>query len=129
GQAESSLHNCIRAAPDLAGLYLFRGLVYAQAGNRALGDAGEAPDRRVEAAYYFAAAEGDYRRALELDASPRFRYAVLVNRGGMYVQSGRLDQAAADLEAAIQLNPRPHQPHAVLFHVRQRQGRLHDAVR
>src|SRR5262249_56055957 len=76
-EAESSLHNCIRAAPDLAGLYLFRGLVSAQAGNRTLDAAREAPDRRVEAAYYFAAAEGDYRPALDLNPTPPLPYPLL----------------------------------------------------
>jgi tetratricopeptide (TPR) repeat protein len=128
-EAKSSLHNCIRAAPELAGLYLFRALVYGQDGNRALGAAREAPDRRVEAAYYFAAAEDDYGRSLALNVSPSFHYGLLVNRGGMYLQSGRLDLAAADLEAAIPLNPTHYAAYFQLFHVRRRQDRLEEAAR
>jgi tetratricopeptide (TPR) repeat protein len=76
----------------------------------------------------FRAAEDDYLRALELDPGPDFRYRVLVNRGGMYFQAGRLDRAIADAESAIRLDPGPYQPHALLYQVLRRQGRLADAA-
>jgi tetratricopeptide (TPR) repeat protein len=127
-EARSSLNTCIRTAPDLLGLYLFRALVYSEEGNRALLKVTEAPEQaarlRLDAADAFAAAEDDYHRALELNPGPEFRYVLLVNRAGMYLQAGRLGQAAADLEAGIRLKSGPYQAHALLAQVRQQQGRL-----
>jgi tetratricopeptide (TPR) repeat protein len=131
-EAKSSLNTCIRTAPDLLGLYLFRALVYGEEGNRALLRIKEAPEQaarlRLDAADAFTAAEDDYHRALELNPGPDFRYVLLVNRAGMYLQAGRLDQAAADLEAGIKLKPGPYQAHALLAQVCQQQGRLDQAA-
>ena len=105
GEAKTSLTTCIRTAPDLLGLYLFRALISGERGNRALLKINESPanavEWRLEAAESFAAAEEDYRHALELRPDSNFRYVLLVNRGGMYLQAGRLDRAHADLEAAV----------------------------
>ncbi|MFI5459233.1 MAG: tetratricopeptide repeat protein [Isosphaerales bacterium] len=60
--------------------------------------------------------------------SPDLRYVLLVNRGGMYLQAGRLDQALADGEAAVQLSAKPYHAHALLFQICQRQGRLEEAA-
>jgi len=131
-EAKASLITCIQTAPELLGLYLFRALVSGEEGNRALIAIRETPARaaewQLEAAESFAAAENDYHHALELRPGPDLRYVLLVNRGGMYLQAGRLDQALADGEAAVQLNARPYHAHALLFQICQRQGRLEEAA-
>ncbi len=132
-EARASLDACIRTAPDLLGLYLFRALVSGAEGASAMVAANESPKRaamwRLKAADSIAAAEGDYRRALELKPGPYLRYALLVDRGGMFLQTGRLEEAAADLEAAIALDPKPYHAYAVLAQVREHQGKLDDASR
>ena len=132
-EAKASLNTCIGTAPELLGLYLFRALVSGEEGNRALVRIRETPARaaewQLEAAESFAAAGDDYHHALELRPSPDLRYVLLVNRGGMYLQAGRLDQALADGETAIGLNAKPYHAHALLFQICQRQGRLEEAAR
>ena len=88
-----------------------------------------APEWKAEAAKSFEAAENDYRRALDLHPDSRFRYVLLVNRGGMYLQADRLDQAFEDLEAAVNLNPKLYHAHALLAQVYHRQGKLDLAAR
>ena len=127
-EAEVSLSACIRIAPDLLGLYLIRATVFGEEGNRALSMSKETPARatewKVEAVESFAAARDDYRHALELHPGPAQRYVLLVNRGGMNLRTGQLDEAIADGEAAIKLNDKPHYAHALLAQTYQTQGRL-----
>jgi tetratricopeptide (TPR) repeat protein len=131
-EAKTNLDTCIRSAPNLLGLYLFRALVCGEEGAKALFRVKEAKVRsaewRLEAADAFAAAEDDYRRALELRPGPDLRYVLLVNRGGMYLRAGRLDEAIGDIEAAVALNAKPYHAHALLAHIRHRQGRLAEAA-
>jgi serine/threonine protein kinase/tetratricopeptide (TPR) repeat protein len=132
GSAKEHLDACLRKAPKLVGLYLFRALVSGEAANRALSAAGQVPPLqatrlRNEAKDAFSAAEADYRRALGLNPSAEFRYVLLVNRSGMYLQAGGVDLAAADLDAAIALDPGPYQAHAQQFQVLERLGRLDQA--
>ncbi len=56
-----------------------------------------------------------------------FRYVLLINRGGMYLQAGKLDLALADAEAAIGLADRPYHAHALLAQVYEKEGRLDQA--
>jgi tetratricopeptide (TPR) repeat protein len=65
---------------------------------------------------------------LEQKPNDELRYILLVNRGVLRFQHLMLDQAATDLQAAIQLNNRPSQAYAALAEVYQKQGRLDDAV-
>ena len=58
-----------------------------------------------EAVANFAAAFADYREALSRDSGGRYRYALLVNRGLLHLQSQKPDEAVADLEEAIALDP------------------------
>jgi serine/threonine protein kinase/tetratricopeptide (TPR) repeat protein len=131
-EAETNLDTCIRTAPDLLGLYLFRALVSGAEGAQALRKIQEAPARatewKLEATDAFAAALEDYRRALELHPGPELRYVLLVNRGGMHLQAGRLEAAITDIEAAVKLNPKLYHAYAVLAQIRQRQGRLDEAA-
>jgi serine/threonine protein kinase/Tfp pilus assembly protein PilF len=131
-EARASLNTCINRAPGLLGLYLFRALVSGEEGAKALLRIKETPARaaewKVDAAEAFEAAEHDYRRALELGPSPDLRYVLLVDRGGMYLRESQLDQAVVDVEAAVELNPKPYHAHALLAQVRERQGRSQEAA-
>ena len=100
------------------GLYLLRASIFGEEGSQAHGK---------EAADAFEAAEADYRRALELKPDDDVRYGLLANRGLLRIQSGRLDEAVADLEAAIRLRPDRYQAHTTLGQVLQGKGRLDDA--
>ena len=115
-EAKTSLNACFGTAPELLGLYLFRARISGDEGSQALhhmkDSAATASEWKAEAAESFAAAEADYRRALELHPDSSFRYVLLVNRGGMYLQADRLDQALEDLEAAVNLNPKLYHAHA-----------------
>ena len=67
-------------------------------------------------------AEADYARALDRQPGDDLRYVLLVNRGGMYLQAGRLDESLADLEAAIRLKPGAYQAHVTLGQLHQQAG-------
>src|SRR5262249_6072781 len=56
------------------------------------------------------------------------RYTVMVNRGLMRFQRGRLDEAVADLEAAIRINGRHYNAFASLAQVRRQQKKWDQAV-
>src|SRR5262249_39232713 len=77
------------------------------------------------------AAEADYRKALGmLEQRPHaeLRYAPLVHPALMRSHPGRLDEAAADFRAAIQLDGRHHHAYAGLAQVFQRQERWDEAT-
>ena len=112
--ARTSLDACIRSHPDLVGLYLLRAFVSGEEGNQA--HSNEAANTA------FARAEADYRTALELKPNDDVRYALLCNRGLLRFQSGRLDEAATDLNAAIRLKPNLYQAHTTLAQVSSARG-------
>jgi tetratricopeptide (TPR) repeat protein/tRNA A-37 threonylcarbamoyl transferase component Bud32 len=117
--ARASLNSCIRSNPDLVGLYLLRASILGEQGSQAQGkDASDA----------YEAAETDYRHALGMKRNEHLSYSLLANRGLLRLRSGRLAEAIADLDAAIQIQPRQYQAHATLAQVLQRQGRLNDAA-
>jgi tetratricopeptide (TPR) repeat protein len=118
-EALASLNACLRSHPNLEGLYLLRALVHGERGNR----------KGSKAAREFEAAEADYRAVLARKPSDDLRYVLLVNRGGMYLQSGQLAESLADLEQAIHLHPELYQAHASLAQLYQRQGRRDEAAR
>jgi serine/threonine protein kinase/Tfp pilus assembly protein PilF/regulator of sirC expression with transglutaminase-like and TPR domain len=117
--ARASLNACIRSHPDLVGLYLMRASIFGEEGSQAQGKA---------AADAFAAAEADYRRALERQPTDDLRYGLLANRGLLRLRSGRLAESVADLDAAIRLKPNQYQAHTTLGQVLRRQGRLDAAA-
>jgi serine/threonine protein kinase/Flp pilus assembly protein TadD len=131
-EAKTNLDTCIRSAPNLLGLYLFRALVSGEEGAKALLSTKESKTRfvewQLEAADAFTAALDDYRRALELRPNADLRYVLLVNRGGMYLRAGRLAEATADIEEAVKLNAKPYHAHALLANIREHQGRLDEAA-
>jgi tetratricopeptide (TPR) repeat protein len=114
--ALTSLDACIRSHPNLVGLYVLHALISSEQGNEA---------RNKDAANTaFERAETAYRTALNLKPNGDVLYALLCNRGLLRLRSGRLDEAAADLDAAIRLKGNPYEAHTTLAQVRMRQGRL-----
>ena len=133
-EAENSLSLCIKSHRDIVGLYLMRALVEGAEGNQALAQIDprhpvEQSALRKQADLAFQAAEKDYAAALERQPTDDFRYVLLVNRGGMYLQAGNFARSLADLEAGIRLRPRPYQAHLTLAQLHQRRGQLDLASR
>jgi eukaryotic-like serine/threonine-protein kinase len=127
GEARDHLNACLRAQPELIELYLLRARVHGEEGNQALAHVAtaqpaERPTVRRQAATAFEAAVADYRAALDRLPSDDFRYVLLVNRGGMFLQADRLAESQADLEAAIALQPGLYQAHATQGQLEQRRG-------
>jgi tetratricopeptide (TPR) repeat protein/tRNA A-37 threonylcarbamoyl transferase component Bud32 len=118
GAAMTNLDACIRSHPDLVGLYLLRASIFGVQGSQARGK---------DATKAFEGAETAYHDALELKPNDDVLYALLCNRGLLRLQSGRLDEAADDLNAAIRLKANRYQAHTTRAQVLQRQGRLDDA--
>jgi eukaryotic-like serine/threonine-protein kinase len=131
-EARIVLNSCIQTAPDLLGLYLFRARVLGEIGNHALLKIEQTPSLaavcQLEAAESMSAALNDYRLVLDQNPSPQLLYVLLVNRGGMYLEDGRLDQAIADAEAAVKLNGKPYHAHALLAQILEKKGRHGDAA-
>ena len=133
-EAENSLTICIKSHRDILGLYLMRALVEGAEGNQALAlidprHPAEQSALRKQAGLAFQAAEQDYAAALERQPTDDFRYVLLVNRGGMYLQAGNYARSLTDLEAAIRLKPQPYQAHVTLAQLHQRRGQLDLAAR
>ena len=118
--AKTYLTGCLQSHPDLAWLYLLRGFASAQLGD----DATVAS----EATEHFQAAEADYRQVLERDHEQRYRYALLVNRGLMHFQRGKMSLAVSDLKEAIAINPGQINAHVTLAQVDRREHRLDLAI-
>ncbi len=125
-EARDNLSACLRRHPDLIELYLLRARVQGEEGNQALShvESGQRDERAVAA---FEAALADYRSALDRRPTDDFRYVLLVNRGGMYLQAGRFAEARADLAAAVRLKPLLYQAHATLGQLYQRERQLDEA--
>ena len=75
-----------------------------------------------EASDSFNAAEADYREALWRDSDGRFRYALLVNRGLVRLQSRKLDEAIVDLQEAIELDPQQLSAYVTLAQIHRHRG-------
>jgi tetratricopeptide (TPR) repeat protein/tRNA A-37 threonylcarbamoyl transferase component Bud32 len=116
GAAMTNLDDCIKSHPKLVGLYLLRALISTEQGSEARSkDAANTAFERAETAY---------ATALGLKPNDAVLYALLCNRGFLRLQSGRLDEAATDLNAAVRLKANPYEAHTNLAQVLQRQGRL-----
>jgi serine/threonine protein kinase/tetratricopeptide (TPR) repeat protein len=132
GEALSNLSDCIGSHPELIGPYVLRALVHGEQAYQTLsqidrGPAAEARRLRSQADTSFKAAETDYRSALDRHPGDDLRYVLLVNRGGMYLRAGRLEDAIAELESAIRLNPTAYQAYATLGQLYQQLDRLDEA--
>ena len=115
-RARAYLTGCLQSHPELPWLYILRGFASGQIGSRA--------SNPIEAAENLGAALADYREAIRRDSGGRFRYAVLVNRGLVFLQSRKLDEAVADLQAAIALDPRQLNAYVTLAQVRRQQHQV-----
>ena len=134
-EARVGLNLCLQREPGFAWLYLLRAYASGQVAALALDASTKIPaqagDYKKGAENQFAAAESDYRTALEmLDRKPNddFRYILLVNRGAMLYQSRRLEEAEADLQEAIRRNDRQYEAIATLAQVYRRQKKWDLAV-
>jgi serine/threonine protein kinase/Flp pilus assembly protein TadD len=110
-RARAELTFCIGQRPDSVWPYLLRGFAYQQMGN-------------------FARADADFQRAqalLERFPNAHAHYVLLVNRGVLRFRQDRLDDAAHDLQRAMQLQPSEWIVHLNLGHVYQKQHRLQEA--
>jgi tetratricopeptide (TPR) repeat protein len=107
--ARSELNLCLRQESHLPWLYVLRGF---------------ANGRLQE----YQAAQDDFAQALKLDSSGDAAYALYANRGILWFQQGKFDEAVADLRRAIGMKPKEYQPYVSLAQVYQKQGRRDDAV-
>ncbi len=135
GPAWSRLTACLQAEPDLAWLHQLRGFAsYKIAGAARM--AAETLHARggtlsAEIEHQLQSAEADYQRALELlDAapSPTLRYAVLLNRGLLWLMRRQWDKAEADLQAAMRLDDKQWQLFEILAQVYLQQDRSDQAI-
>jgi serine/threonine protein kinase/Tfp pilus assembly protein PilF len=109
--AVAHLTICQSEQPEVVWIYLLRGFALGQ-----LGD--------------YAAAEGDFDRALALQPSPAARYALYNNRGVLRVgQKESLARGVEDLNQAVTLRPTQYQAYASLAEAYGMDGRLEDAGR
>ena len=133
--AKSCLDACLQTDPEFAWLYLLRGFASGQLVAKYLGLVKASPGREVPlksaADFEFEEAEADLREAMErLRRTPddELRYVLLVNRGLIRFQRGRLDEAAADYQEAIRSKKDPFLAHAELAHVYQKRDKPAEAV-
>src|SRR5262249_28743912 len=126
--AKSCLDACLQTDPGFAWLYLMRGFVSGQLGNRYLRLAKEspkpAPASSERANFEFDEAEADLHEALDrLKQVPdkELQYVLLVNRGIIRFQRGHIDQAAADFKEAIGLKHNAFEAHSALAEVFEKQ--------
>jgi Tfp pilus assembly protein PilF len=139
-QAWACLTVCCNQQPKFGWTYLMRGLAASEWGNQLQQQAGSKSLSRevvaaltAEAAVQFRAAEEDYRRVLDLHDPTQpplgreAEYILLVNRATLRQHQGRLPEAVADLQAAMQLRPGHYNAYLNLADVYQQQGRWDDA--
>ncbi|MFI5460855.1 MAG: protein kinase [Isosphaerales bacterium] len=134
-QAKAELNACLQTEPGFAWLYELRGFASyrvaalarvaaenLQTNGGPLRDAVELQQK---------AAERDFARALELlkqRPNDEVQYALLVNRGLLWIERREWNKAVADLEAAIRLNGAGWPAHEVLAQVHDRQGKPDQAI-
>jgi eukaryotic-like serine/threonine-protein kinase len=113
--ARAYLTASLQSHPELPWLYLLRGFASGQIASRS--------SNPEEAAENFRAALADYREAQRRDSGGRFRYALLVNRGLLHLQRRKLDEAIADLQEAIALDPRQLNAYVTLAQIHRQEHR------
>jgi tetratricopeptide (TPR) repeat protein len=111
-EAMDALNGCLAARPDFVWLYLMRGVVLGQLGS-------------------YDAAEGDFRKAQELEAKERdesARYALYANRGIVRFRAGKVGEAIDDFRRAVELSPARTPAHLSLATVYQSQRKWDEAL-
>ena len=133
--AKSCLNAPLQTDPEFAWLYLLRGFASGQLAARYLalvkGSPGREAALKSAAEFEFGEAEADFREALtRLGSTPDddLHYVLLVNRGLIRFQRGRLDEAASDYREAIALKKDPFLAHAELAHVCQKRDDSEGAI-
>jgi tetratricopeptide (TPR) repeat protein/tRNA A-37 threonylcarbamoyl transferase component Bud32 len=141
-EAKVGLKDCLKREPGFVWLYLLHGFASGQVAAQAMEAAKAYPARAGDyqrgAESQFAAAEADYLTALKLlddrskdhlrgKTDDQLRYILLVNRGQMRFQHGRLDEAVADLRDAIARNDRQYEAFSGLGSVYLRQKKWDQA--
>ena len=133
--AKSCLNDCLQTDPEFAWLYLLRGFASGQLGAKYQKLVKNSPGREASlsasAEFEFGEAEADFYQALErLRSTPDadLQYVLLVNRGLVRFERGRLDQAAADYHEAVSLKKDPFLAHAELAHVYEKEGKTDLAI-
>ena len=123
-EAITHLNGCLQGRSDYAWLYLLRGFAFAQHARVLLRQANKTSPRqgsdRQLAGLEFGYAEMDYDRTqglLNRGANGELRYALLINKGLLELQTGRPEKAVEDLVAAIKLNEKDAHAYAMLGQV------------
>jgi tetratricopeptide (TPR) repeat protein/tRNA A-37 threonylcarbamoyl transferase component Bud32 len=129
-RARAELNACLQRELGFAWLYELRGFAFYQVAALARLAAEGLPAKgttlRGEAQVQLKAAEADYNKALELlEKRPNneLQYALLVNRGLLWLERREWSKAIADLQSAIRLNATQWQAHEMLAQVYDREGK------
>jgi tetratricopeptide (TPR) repeat protein len=107
--AKEHLTTCLSKRPEFIWLYLLRGFAHTQLKE-------------------FQAAENDLQKALNLASSSDDLHAVHANRGLLWFQQGKLKEAVAELQHAIELKPK-YQAYVTLAQVFQMQKKWSEAIK
>jgi serine/threonine protein kinase/tetratricopeptide (TPR) repeat protein len=108
-EARAQFSACLAQRPDFVWLYLLRG--FANGELQAL-----------------KAADADFEKALRLPLDDYARYVLFVNRGVLRIRQERVDDAVADLNAAIKLKPGEYQAYVNLAQAYRRLKQLDRAL-
>ncbi len=133
--AKADLNACLQSQREFAWLYVLRGFASYQVGVLSRSAAASLPTKgemlRREAQAQLKACETDYAKALDLLArnpNDHLRYALLVNRGLLWLERRESDRAVADLQAAIRLDGNVYPAYESLAVAFERQNKPDKAV-
>ncbi len=129
--ARSGLNGCLQRKPDQAWLVMLRGIANAGIARKTM--VGRAAQDLDDVQALFRDADADFQKALHLIGDKArhadLYYALLINRGTMWLVRDNLAHAAADFQAAVSLNPGRFEAIVDLGQVYQRQKRIDEAVK
>ena len=134
-RARAELNACLQSEPGFAWLYELRGFASYQVAAvdrlAAEGLKAKGASLKARAQLQLNAAEADFNTALELLSerpNTELQYALLVNRGLLWLERREWSKAIADLDRAILLKPAQWQAHEMLAQVYDRQDKPDLAV-
>jgi tetratricopeptide (TPR) repeat protein len=119
GEARAFLDAFLKQRQDLAWAYVVRGLIHLKLGEHA---------QVAEATGHYAAAEADFRAALDRHPDESVRWAVCINRGVLRLQQNRLDEAVTEFQEALRLQPDRELAHVSLAQAHRKQKKLDEAL-
>jgi tetratricopeptide (TPR) repeat protein len=133
--AKTELTACVQIHRDFAWLHVLRGFASYQVAVLARQAANSLPSGgtmlRDEAQAQLKASETDYKRAVDLlneKPNEHVRYALLVDRGLLWLERHDWDKAAADFQSAIRVDERQYLAYANLAEAREGQNRPAEAI-